>query len=152
MRFIGLNEAQLRLGHLDASNHTVCYYSTIMNYSLAISFLVFSGIFAAVHYVAVIASLYWYHWWFDIMMHFWGGLLVALGVHTLSTFSRLHFLPNAKTVFTVLIIMMIGWEAFELVAGLWDPETYLTDTLKDVLVGFGGGLLAHSLLRPYTMK
>ena len=48
---------------------------------LVILFLLSALAFAVTHLVATAGSLYWYYWWFDIVMHFWGGLLLGLGVH-----------------------------------------------------------------------
>lgn len=39
---------------------------------LVILFLVLATLFTLVHTVALAMSLYWYHWWFDVLMHFWG--------------------------------------------------------------------------------
>lgn len=119
---------------------------------LVIVFLALAAAFAVVHTFALAASLYWYYWWFDIVMHFWGGMLTSLGVHALSTFSRAPFRPTLSTVLLTLFIVTVSWEVFEWLTGLWQPEAYLVDTIHDLLLGFGGGLLAHLALRTYTMK
>jgi hypothetical protein len=116
-----------------------------------IFFLLLSVAFATTHYFAVLASLYWYYSWFDIVMHFWGGGLIALGVHSLSTFSFVHCRPDYKIILGVLILITGTWEIFEWFVGLYEPATYLLDTAKDVIVGFSGGLLAHTILRRYTI-
>jgi predicted membrane-bound dolichyl-phosphate-mannose-protein mannosyltransferase len=115
-------------------------------------FLILSIVFALTHYFAMQYSLYWHFSWFDIVMHFWGGGLLALGVHALSTFSRLHFKPTLPILLVVLSVAIFSWEIFERSVGLFDPETYVYDTVKDIILGFAGGLLAHLMLRRYTIE
>ena len=123
-----------------------------MIHGYVIIFLLLSSIFAFVHYIAVAASLYWYYWWFDIVMHFWGGILLGLGVHTFSTFKHFHFRPRLSLLLIVITVATGSWEIFEWSAGLWDAETYIFDTAKDITMGFSGGLLAHLVLTRYTIK
>jgi len=113
---------------------------------LVLLFLLFSVAFAWTHYIAVAGSLYWYYWWFDIVMHFWGGLLLGLGVHALC---RLHIVPVQPTLLVVVLVILaatVGWEVFEWFAGLYDIETHTLDTAQDIFLGFSGGLLAHFIL------
>lgn len=122
-----------------------------MVHPIVLFFVIFSGLFAAVHKFAVKASLYWYYWWFDILMHFWGGILIGLGVHTFCSFRRIHIRPSLWLVLIALCVSTVTWEIFELYAGLFDPATHLFDTSKDIVVGFSGGLLAHIIMRNYTI-
>lgn len=119
---------------------------------MVLIFVLLGAVFAAVHLFAIKASLYWYYWWFDIMMHFWGGILLALGVHSFCTFSRIHLKPTLKLVLVTLLLVTMSWEVFERSVGLYDPITYIFDTGKDVVIGFSGGLLAHIILRKYTIS
>jgi hypothetical protein len=41
----------------------------------------------------------------------------------------------------------ITWELFEWITGLYNPVSYVADTALDVVLAFGGGLLAHFTLR-----
>jgi hypothetical protein len=111
-----------------------------------ILFLSLSILFAVVHYLAVSASLYWYYWWFDILMHTWGGVLIALGVHSFSSFSFLRYKPSLVPLLLVLVVATGLWEVFEWSVGLYDPQTHVFDTSKDVILGFVGGLLMHFFL------
>lgn len=116
---------------------------------IVIIFVLISLVFAAVHKFAVITSLYWYYWWFDIVMHFWGGVLLGLGVHAFCTFSWLHCRPTLKIVLFTLLLVTISWEVFERLTGLYDPVNYWFDTVKDIIMGFSGGLIVHTLLSKY---
>lgn len=117
-----------------------------------IIFLIISSVFALVHIFAIATFTYWKVWWFDSVMHFWGGILLGLGVHALCTFSRIHIKPTLPVVLAVLVLATGSWEVFEWYAGLWDADTYVVDTTKDVILGFSGGLLAHIFLSKRTIE
>lgn len=106
-------------------------------------FLAVSSIFAAVHNFAVVTSLYWYYSWFDIIMHFWGGILVVLGVYAICSLKHVPLKPTTLIIFSTLAITMLLWEIFEWKAGLFDPQTHLFDTTKDIIVGLIGGLVGY---------
>lgn len=108
-------------------------------------FLVFGSLFAAVHNFAVATSLYWYYWWFDIFMHFWGGLLVVLGVYAICSLKHIPLRPTAFIIFSTLIAIMVVWEVFEWKIGLFDPANHTFDTIKDLFDGLLGGLVGYSI-------
>lgn len=117
-----------------------------MNRYRILWFLLAAASFACVHGVAVTLSLYWYYAWFDILMHLWGGILLGVGVHVLSPISPLPVRPTTGVVLLTLLVATLSWEVFEWFAGLYDPVAYAADTVKDIVVGFAGGLLAHLFL------
>ena len=118
---------------------------------ITIFFVLVSAIFAATHAVAVNGYFYWVYWWFDILMHFWGGLLIALGVTTLSTFRRFDFKPTYKLVFGVAILIVTAWEVFEWMLGVTSPQTYWLDTSVDIFLGLGGALLGHWIIKRFNI-
>ena len=79
-------------------------------------------------------------------MHFWGGLLIGLGVHSFATFKLIQIRPKLSLVLAVIFVVAVSWEVFEWFAGLYDPTTYLVDTSKDLVFGFSGGLFTHFVL------
>lgn len=117
-----------------------------------ITFLLLSVSFAATHILAVEASLYWYHWWFDIMMHLWGGFLVAFAVLLACRCDVWRCRPQLWQVLLALGIITVSWEVFERLIGLYDPATYWRETIQDLLVGFIGGLIGYYTLRDATMS
>jgi fatty-acid desaturase len=114
---------------------------------LVLLFLLSSMAFAVVHLVATAGSLYWYYWWFDIMMHSWGGMLLGLGVHALCRLKSVPLRPTLSLVLGMITAAAITWELFEWITGLYNPVSYVADTALDVVLAFGGGLLAHFTLR-----
>jgi len=85
-------------------------------------------------------------------MHFWGGILLGLGVHAICSLKSITLKPTMGLLLFTLVVATGTWEVFEWLAGLYDPTTHLFDTTKDIIVGFGGGLLAHIILNKRTMK
>jgi len=110
---------------------------------LVILFLLSGLAFAATHLVATAGSLYWYYWWFDIVMHFWGGFLLGLGVHALCRLESVPLRPTLSVVVAVITVATVGWELFEWFTGLYNPISYAADTFLDIMLGFSGGLLTH---------
>lgn len=85
-------------------------------------------------------------------MHFWGGILIGLGVHVFGSFSVISIRPNLLQLLVTIAMVTLSWEIFERVYGLYNPDGYILDTVIDISLGFSGGLLAHAILRRYTMK
>lgn len=118
---------------------------------VVILFLVIASMFAVVHTVAVEASLYWHYWWFDVVMHFWGGLLIALGVFSLTTFRRFSLKPTVWLVLGVASVIVLGWEFFEWQIGLFNPALHFPDAIYDVTLGLTGGLLGYIILKRFKI-
>lgn len=116
-----------------------------------VTFLLLSVCFAAVHILAVEASLYWYHWWFDIVMHLWGGFLIAYATLLFLRCELWRRQPRVWYVLVALLLVTVSWEVFERLAGLYEPATYWRETSQDLVFGFFGGLIGYALLRDATM-
>lgn len=105
----------------------------------------------ALEILASVFYWYWIYWWFDILMHFLGGLWV--GAATLwFLFSSGYFRPQEWTIRAILFAtagcvlgVALAWEAFEYAVRLLVPQPFpydLEDTTADVIVGLLGGLTA----------
>lgn len=81
------------------------------------------------------------------MMHSWGGILLGLGVHALCRLKSVPLRPTLSLVLGMITAAAITWELFEWITGLYNPVSYVADTALDVVLAFGGGLLAHFALR-----
>lgn len=119
---------------------------------IVLIFIILAGAFAFTHHVAVLGSLYYYFWWFDILMHFWGGVLISLGLYSLSTFKSLNFKYTLKLLLAVLFVITFAWEIFEWQVDLHDFQTPILEAVKDMLVALAGGLLVHFGLSKYTIR
>jgi len=114
-------------------------------------FLTLSVVFTAVHNFAVTTSLYWYYSWFDIVMHLWGGALVSLGIVAFAKITSLSVRPGLGMIMPVLCLVMVAWEVFEYSISLYNPDTIISDVLRDVFFGFSGGLISYFLLRYFKI-
>lgn len=112
---------------------------------VAIAFLAL--LIAALHFVASAYYLYWSVWWFDILMHFLGGLFIGASALWLFYFEvpaplRLR-LSAFATAFAAVAAVGVSWEIFEKVVGAYQPENYTLDTTLDLAMDVVGMLAAY---------
>ncbi len=100
------------------------------------------------HIGATFLYLYSNVWWFDMVLHFLSGALVAMGVILLCQvcFKSLDRDKKKLIWFSFLAVMAIGflWEMFEVHYGITfisDGIVYGTDTASDLMLDVSGGLL-----------
>lgn len=92
-------------------------------------------------------EFHWYSslWWFDMPMHFLGGVFLGLGLVWLLRLEKKPF-PRAFWIILLGVLALgVAWELFELVfdnyvAGM--PFLWL-DTLSDLSYDLAGGLFAY---------
>jgi len=106
-----------------------------------ILFLISFSTLAIIHGIAMHLFLYWSVSWFDIPMHLFGGVIVALGFFTLRD---LNMFPNSwlkplPVVFLVFVVA-VCWEVFEVVFGIANQVDYPLDTVSDLVFGVVGGI------------
>ena len=115
-------------------------------------FVFLFSLFAVFHQIALTFSLYWYYWWFDILMHFWGGILLGLLFYIAVKSRWFNLKSNNYLIVVWLLVVTLGWELFELMIEFETSANYLIDTITDDTMGLSGGLLVHLIARKYTMK
>jgi hypothetical protein len=103
---------------------------------------------AVVHISATKFFLYWKYLWFDIPMHFLGGVCVALGLSALPFF-RIHVFERFRTPLiyaSVTLLVGILWEIFEVTSGIMViDETFVPDTVLDLVMDVLGGLVGYAV-------
>jgi len=110
-------------------------------------FLVIATTWAGLHNLALFLELYWLYWWFDLPMHFFGGVVVAMGFLVLADlrlpvrFLTRSLLPMMLAVLAVVIF----WELFELWAGIEIQTDFIVDTTIDIVLGVVGGGVGYYL-------
>ena len=104
---------------------------------------------AGLHYLAESYYLYFTFWWFDIPMHFLGGLLIGLlALWILFVCEKCGFSHvNSLLVFfvTLGVVLLVGslWELFEVFTGITPiTDIDLVDTLEDLLLDSLGAIVA----------
>ncbi len=84
--------------------------------------------------------------WFDIFMHFLGGLSVGFGVLALRTRNNPRVSYGQLLFWGILATVAVGliWEYFELSSGItsWYSAGYIGDNGMDMIMDTTGGLLA----------
>lgn len=113
---------------------------------MLIGLLILAGAIFVLNEIAVERYLYWYFWWYDIMMHFLGGVVIG----GIAVWMQLRFFPLASpraivlTVLASIVLVGTGWEIFEYFI---DP-TYaqqadiVFDTALDLIMDTLGALVA----------
>ncbi|MDO8594752.1 MAG: hypothetical protein Q7R93_04560 [bacterium] len=117
-------------------------------------------VIAILHILATIFFLYWTFWWYDIILHFLGGIFVGLLVLWLRFFSGYFGTPALPSTTSVLSFVLvatlgigIGWEAFERLLGhTFSVEGYWFDTNLDVILDFVGSLVAFWFFKSRYMR
>lgn len=114
-----------------------------------ILFVIAFFVLALLHYLALTLHLYWHFSWLDMPMHFFGGIVVALGVFTTADLIKrfperlLLFVP----VISFVLIVALSWEVFELYAGAEKEASHVLDTISDLVLGIIGGSCGWYLAR-----
>jgi VanZ family protein len=103
--------------------------------------LLLTGALLGLHWWAMEDFLYWQLQWFDVPMHFLGGLsLGVLAVGFLHTYKPRLFIAG-------LLAAFIAWELFELAFGLPREDAYILDTCVDIVMDTLGAVLAYAIAR-----
>lgn len=127
------------------------YMSRIPLYKkpLIVDIFISAILVAVLHKLALEYHLYWNIWWFDIGMHFLGGLVIGLlaffivkilNVFNFTTAKPLIYL--AMTIRTVIIVGLL-WEVWELWNGFTSLPEDAGDMLLDLIMDVVGGLTAY---------
>jgi len=111
---------------------------------------------AVLHIAAVTFYLYWDFWWFDIVVHFFGGVWIAASIVWVYYFSGWFTKPVVRwsRFFTISLVsaIIVGcvWELFEFKAGItfvMPGVDYTTDTIADLAMDVVGALSAYLYYR-----
>ncbi|MEK9182686.1 MAG: hypothetical protein AAB809_01255 [Patescibacteria group bacterium] len=100
-------------------------------------------------------KFYWYYsiWYFDIVMHFLGGVWVGLACIYFFALDTISFRLIFKILLFVLLIG-VSWEIFEFFVNkinVQNPFNVL-DTLSDIFLDLAGGLLGVFYFLFYPLK
>jgi len=111
--------------------------------------LALAVLLALLQAAAIAFYLYWSYWWYDVLMHFLGGLTGGLAAFWVLFHSGLFWrsMPSKKTatLATLFCLMTAGvlWEVMEFQYGMLDSfESYPLDVFNDLVLDASGALLA----------
>ena len=106
-------------------------------------------VIALMHQIGMAYHWYLYFWWFDVVLHFLGGIWI--GGMTLWFYFLTGTKKNVTTnvhVFVIagitVLIIGVAWEIFQIVifTGVIDEDGYMFDTISDLILDTLGGLTA----------
>lgn len=109
-------------------------------------FLAVGVAFAITHAFASYTSLYWYYPNFDIVMHFWGGVLLVWGLFAVARAGVIRR-PQKRFILGFSLTAILGWEFFEQIIGVTSVPINVLDTITDIFVGLFGVMVAYLVLR-----
>lgn len=98
---------------------------------------------AGLHVFATIELYYWTTEWYDFMMHFLGGLWIALFTLWFDSWIPLPIRPNtAFRLIGFVTIVGIAWEFYEIIFNMTfvADKGYVWDTTHDIIMDFVGGV------------
>jgi len=123
---------------------------------LSIFFLASS--IAFLHMIGSEFFLYWRFWWYDIVMHFLGGLMV--GMIALWVYNYFEYFKNKEInkslifLYTFLVVLSvgIGWEVFEFLIEVDFSNNYISDTSLDLIMDIVGSLFSSVVFLKFIRK
>jgi hypothetical protein len=117
-----------------------------MRLSWLIAAFFLSGALALLNSWALDNHIFWRFVWFDVFMHFLGGIALAtLAVGLLRSRRPLSFAA-------FLTVAFIAWEVFEYVFGVPREANYQFDTALDILMDTLGAIVVYAVARISVWK
>ena len=113
--------------------------------TILITSLCFAALLWTLNQIALVFYFYWTLAWYDIMMHFLGGL--TIGVFLICIFRIANIRTRSfLTIFLLAMFISVDWEIFEYVNDIIDPtENYAMDTAYDLVMDALGITAAYLL-------
>ena len=104
---------------------------------------------ATMHWLALTNNYYWAIWWYDIMMHFLGGCLVALILLWLDRWRGTTLITIFVHAFLWIMVVGLAWEIYELSFGLTfvAANGYLFDTILDLIMNTIGATTVYFIFQ-----
>lgn len=108
--------------------------------------LILSAALAMLAHLAVANYLYWRYPWFDLPMHYLGGMMLG----TLLVSILMHFRPRFYMIGVAGVA--VGWEIFEYTLGFPRESNYVFDTSLDLLMDTLGATTIYIIARFSTWR
>jgi hypothetical protein len=104
---------------------------------------------AAIYLAGLEFFLFWRLWWFDILLHFLGGVWAALASAWVIALLRIPL--STRSVLLSVLAVGVGWEVLEYVLNFPREEAYALDLATDIVLDMLGGVVGARIalaLRP----
>ena len=109
-------------------------------------------VIALLHYLALDRDYYWTISWYDIMMHFLGGVwttLFVLWCLNMDDSGRLSQFAQPRFIITFVFFVGVFWELYELAFGITfiSDANYAFDTTLDMVMDIAGAVTTTFYVR-----
>lgn len=110
--------------------------------------IVLGSYVACIHSLALFFELYWRYWWFDCVVHVFGGVFLVCLIQTLVTYNWLsgRYMVPPRLSYSVASVI-IGWEIFGIVLNGGLKVGFWSDTSLDILFGILGVVIGYRLIK-----
>lgn len=112
---------------------------------------IWSALVLIIHSLATLFGVYYYLLWFDSLMHFLGGISIALGMYFWLQHERSQ--PSALFFFLIVVgtaaLAAVLWEFAEFLADNFlrtSLQPGLEDTLKDLWIGISSATITAIII------
>jgi glycopeptide antibiotics resistance protein len=105
---------------------------------------------SVLHIAALSQEYYWTLWWYDVMMHFLGGMVIAsIYVWLSKSFPKLNLGVSFWKMTLFIILVGFVWEAWEVFTGMtgFREINYVSDTTYDFINDILGTLAVFFIHR-----
>ncbi|MEK7120985.1 MAG: hypothetical protein AAB840_02740 [Patescibacteria group bacterium] len=109
------------------------------------------------HNLAVPLFFYWTLWWFDLLIHFLGGLWASTFLLWF-LYGRRSSLAGSVSLFKLFLVsiaisIIIGllWEGFELYGNIIEFPSDIGDSFSDIVADILGGLVAFFYVKKHLV-
>ena len=104
-------------------------------------------------HIAALEHAWYYHFpWFDLVPHFLGGLFIGASALWIAFFSNYPCVSltwtrknGAAITLSAIIFFGVGWEIFEVFAGIPIEKNYALDTTLDLCMDMLGAISAFGI-------
>lgn len=90
----------------------------------------------------LVFRFFWSLWWYDVLLHFIGGISLGLLFGSLTVVRRDTLRRVVYKVFTPVLLAAVLWEYVEFQRQVFFASDYVTDTISDLALGLAGALIA----------
>ena len=102
--------------------------------TILITSLCFAALLWTLNQIALVFYFYWTLAWYDIMMHFLGGLTIGMFLICIFKIANIRT-RSFLTIFLLAMFISVDWEIFEYVNDIINPtENYAVDTAYDLVM------------------
>ncbi|MEK7530400.1 MAG: hypothetical protein AAB573_00875 [Patescibacteria group bacterium] len=107
--------------------------------------LVASVVILAMHLAAFEYYLYWRFWWYDLIMHAMGGVIIA-------SIALVFGVQSYARPVALAVVVGCAWEIMEYMAGIRIGKNYAFDTVLDVIADMSGAILLCAIVGGWSQK